>query len=113
LYSDENWQHYYESLLYEMWPKMYEATNIHDKSKAFMDQLICHFNNAFPMKKILFKGNRANKVNLSEHTKLCQMELRELGEQKSATVNEEQKAELAKRFYSLKRYVGFCIDVVV
>jgi hypothetical protein len=42
------------------------ATSIHDKSKAFMDQLICHFNNAFPIKKTLIKGNRFNK----EHTKL-------------------------------------------
>jgi hypothetical protein len=38
------------------------------------------------------------------------MELRELGEQNYATVDEEQTADLAKRFNSFKIYVSFCID---
>jgi exonuclease III len=110
LYSDENWQYFFECLLHESWTDTYAAVSIHDKSKAFMEKLICHFNVAFPIKKTLIRGNRHNKHNLSEHTKYSQIELRKIGEQLSATKDKAKKATLRQSYNSLKKYVGFCIN---
>jgi exonuclease III len=110
LYSDENWQNFLEKLMAENWTEMYLKSSIHEISKAFMDKLIGLFDSAFPIKKTLIKGNKFNKVNLSEHTKMSQMELRELGERMSITQDPALKSTLRKQFNSLKKYVGFCID---
>jgi hypothetical protein len=59
------------------------------------------------IKKTLVKGNKFNKVNLSEPTKMSQMELRELGERMSIVQDAALKSTLRKQFNSLKKYVGF------
>jgi hypothetical protein len=110
LYSDENWQNFSEKLMAENWTEMYLEKSIHAISKAFMDKLNGLFDSAFPIKKTLIKGNKFNKVNLTEHTKMSQMELRELGERLSITQDPTLKSTLRKQFNSLKKYVGFCID---
>ncbi|MGL5402433.1 MAG: endonuclease/exonuclease/phosphatase family protein, partial [Acinetobacter sp.] len=69
LYSDENWQNFSEKLMLETWDSMYLAESVNEMAKAFMDRLIGIFDSAFPLKKTMIKGNRFNKVNLSEHTK--------------------------------------------
>jgi hypothetical protein len=110
LYSDENWQNFFEKLMVESWTEMYLANSIHDMSRAFMDRLIGLFESCFPLKKTLIRGNKFDRVNLSEHTKISQIELRELGERLSITQDPAQKSIIRKQFNSLKKYVSFCID---
>jgi hypothetical protein len=110
LYSEENWNVFIEILINESWADIYSEVLINLKAKLFMDRLTHLFDTAFPLKKTLIRGNKHNKVPLSEHTKNVQGELREFGERLKMIQDPEIKSAERKIFNSQKKYVGFCIN---
>jgi hypothetical protein len=62
------------------------------------------------MKRVVARGNKQNKIKLSQPTINQKIRLRELGEKIKSVEDPEIKQLLKKDYASLEKYVGFCMN---